>query len=367
MAFQMVQPVLTKFAVSIGASLTVGGTIAGIFSITALVVRPFSGAIADKFNKKWLMVGATSVIAVSVLCYSLAANVGMLFGFRVVHGIAFAVSSTTNMAFATSFIPEKRMGEGIGYLGLGQILATAVGPNISVWASTNLGYNWTFVISFGMSATAALLMMLIKYRQPIKKSAEKFKLRISDMIALKIIPLAILGGIFSLANGLISAFLVMLGDERGIANVGIFFTLNAIFLLMVRPFSGKLNDKKGLNFILIPSYIIAAAAMALLAGATATWMVAAAGALKAIGQGAGQPALQAECIKMLPEKRGVATSTYYIGADVGQGLGPIVGGAISTAFGYGATYTGAAVLLVVGMVCFVIYRKFSEKKKLSKA
>lgn len=362
-AFQMISPVLPKFAVGLGASLTTAGTIAGLFSITALIIRPVSGLIADRFNQKWLMVGATAAIALSVLCYTLAENISILFLFRIIHGIAFAISGTTNIAFASSFIPKERMGEGISYLGLGQILATAIGPNISVWTVENLGYHWTFVLSFIVAGLAAILMVFIKCESPKSLSGNtRLRVKLSDLIAVKLIPYAVFGGLFSLANGLVSSFIVLLGDERGITNVGIFFTCNAIMLLVIRPFGGKLNDRKGIAFILIPSYIFAAAAMAMLAGANAVWMIAAAGILKAVGQGMGQPSVQAECIRMLPEKRGVATSTYYIGADVGQGVGPIIGGAISSAFGYGTMYMSVSLLMLLGMACFLLYKKWVQAK-----
>ena len=358
-SFQMVTPIITPFAVNMGVGMAAAGTLAGLFSITALIVRPLSGWVADSFNKKWLMVGATSLIAMSVLGYALAVSVQMLFAVRIVHGVAFAVSSTTNAAFASSFIPEKRMGEGIAFLGLGQILALAVGPVISVWAAEKINYASAFTISFGIAAIAAVLMCFIKppasaiIKQPLKLS-------VSNLIAVKLIPLAVFGGLFSLTNGLISSFLVMLGNERGINNIGLFFTFNAITLLVTRPFGGRLNDRKGLTFVLIPSYIISAAAMGVIAGAHSIWMVAIAGILKALGQGIGQPAIQAECILKMPERRGLATGTFYIGADIGQGLGPIIGGAVLSAYDFGVLYMGAGVLMLLGMAGYFVYKKYSR-------
>jgi len=368
-AFYMVAPVVSKYALTLGADFTLAGTVTGIFSITALVVRPFSGVIADKLNKKWVMIFSTVTIAFSVLCYSVAGNVAMLLAFRIAHGIAFSLSGTTNIAFASTFIPENRLGEGIGYLGLGNILSTAIGPALGLWVIENFGYDWCFYTAFFISLTAAALMLLIRYKPDAGKgnndgSAETgkkagFRIRFSDIIEVKLLPLAFFGGLFSLTNGLVSSFIAIMGDQRGIGNVSIFFTINAIMLLIIRPFSGKLNDKKGVSFVLIPAYIFAAAAMALLAGAKSTWVVALAGALKAVGQGSGQPAIQAECIRKLPDRRGVATSTFYVGADVGQGLGPVIGGAVSSAFGFGAMFGGTCVLMLLAML---VYMRVDRKK-----
>ena len=229
----------------------------------------------------------------------------------------------------------------------------------------NFGYKYCFTIAAILSLLTASLMLVIKYSSPKKQKLERKKLRFSDLIAVELLPFAVFAALFSLSNGLVSTFIALLGESRGIENVGIFFTTNAIFLLIARLFAGKLNDRKGLSVIMIPAYILAATAMTLLAGASALWMIALAGALKALGQGGGQPALQAECIKKLGRDRtGVATSTYYIGADVGQGLGPIIGGAVSTSFGYGTMYAGCACLLAVGLVMYLIYAKRQKRSAL---
>jgi predicted MFS family arabinose efflux permease len=363
--FFMVNPILPKYIVGIGSNLVVAGIISGLFSITALVVRPFSGAAVDRFNKKRLMVISTAIIGLSVFTYSVTSNITAIFIIRIIHGTAFAISGTTNIAFASSFIPEDRMGEGVGYLGLGHIAATAIGPNAGLWVYENFGYKYCFTIAAILSLLTASLMLVIKYSSPKKQKLERKKLRFSDLIAVELLPFAVFAALFSLSNGLVSTFIALLGESRGIENVGIFFTTNAIFLLIARLFAGKLNDRKGLSVIMIPAYILAATAMTLLAGASALWMIALAGALKALGQGGGQPALQAECIKKLGRDRtGVATSTYYIGADVGQGLGPIIGGAVSTSFGYGTMYAGCACLLAVGLVMYLIYAKRQKRSAL---
>lgn len=52
-----------------------------------------------------------------------------------------------------------------------------------------------------------------------------------------------------------------------------------------------------------------------------------------------QPALQTEALRSVPpEKRGLASSTMYIGGDLGQAVGPILGGVVAEQAGYGTMY-----------------------------
>lgn len=369
-SFSMVTPTISKYATQLGASLAIAGVISGLFSITALVARPFGGVMADRFNKKYILSSATMVIGAASLGYSFSTNVHLLLTFRILHGIGFAVSSTANIALVTTFIPRNRMGEGIGYYGLGQIIANAVGPNVGLIIGNSYGFRTTFLISAIIVLIAATLMMRIQYEVPITTANSDTlphkNIAFQDLVAIDILPLALIGGIFSLTNGVVSSFLVLLGEERGIKNIALYFTVNAICLLAVRPMAGKLSDRKGLSFILYPALVLTAIESLLLANATVLWMVLIAAAFKALGQGSAQPTLQSACIKKLGVSRsGVATSTFYIGADIGQGIGPIIGGVISGRYGYNVMFYFCAGLLAAGMITYAIYEKNNKNKSIN--
>jgi predicted MFS family arabinose efflux permease len=88
-----------------------------------------------------------------------------------------------------------------------------------------------------------------------------------------------------------------------------------------------------------------------------SWLIIAS-VLKAMGQGTGQISLQTECIKRVdPGRIGVAMSTFYIGADIGQGLGPILGGELSERFNYMVMYSTCATFLLCSMLIFNLYQR----------
>ena len=79
---------------------------------------------------------------------------------------------------------------------------------------------------------------------------------------------------------------------------------------------------------------------------------------KALGQGMAQPAFQAECIRRAgPECRGVAVSMYYLGADIGNGIAPVVGGYVADAWGYPALNLGGAVVMGICILCFFLFQR----------
>ncbi len=363
--YNMIMTLVSSYAVELGSKLTMAGTVAGIFSISALLSRPFSGYATDVFNKKTMCVISTLLIGVAMLGYVIAPNIGTFFIMRIIHGLAFGVSGTANLALVSEYIPDENMGQGLGYFGLGQVMAQVVGPSIGIYIKDLYGYDTLFVIISLLTFLAAFILVLcFKYdaapivNKNMEEGKKHEKLTFGSLIAKECIVYALIGGLFSLGNGIVNSFLVLVGQNRSMANISYFFSVNAVVLFLMRLTIGKVADKTKLIIIVNISLLFSAVSM-LIAGYTqvfALMMVAA--ALKAIGQGGGQISLQSACIKKVsPAKVGVATSTFFIGADIGQGLGPIIGGKISDLFGYETMFTCVAALLLLAIVIFTIYEK----------
>jgi len=57
--------------------------------------------------------------------------------------------------------------------------------------------------------------------------------------------------------GSIMAFLPLYGQDRGFSNIGLFFTVYAIALILARFMTGRLADEHGSNVVFIPSLLLA--------------------------------------------------------------------------------------------------------------
>ena len=359
MSFNMVYVMISNYAIRINNSLAIAGMISGIFSISALLVRPIAGRSVDIFNKRNLCILANLLMGLVVLGYAFTNQIPMLFLLRILHGFAFGLSSTANIALVTEFIPKERMGEGIGCYGIGQVIAQIIGPNLGVYISDELGFTPLFLLIAALSFVAGLLLLFFPYKKADKNNeSAKSKLTIHSLIAKEVIAYAIVGGMFSFGNGVISSFLILLGKERQIANASLFFSVGALVLFAIRLFVGRIVDKQGLTLIVNVSLLITAISMVIIGAAPVLSWLLIASVLKSLGQGTGQISLQTECIKRVdPGRIGVATSTFYIGADIGQGLGPILGGELSERYNYMVMYVVCAVLMLITMIFFNLYQK----------
>lgn len=363
-ASQLITPIVSKYAMSIGATMATAGTIVGLMSLAAMFARPFAGLSSDRINKKLIIAVTGAVTGVCMYLYSASKSVEMMAAVRFVHGISFSFSTVALLAFNTMFIPKDKIGEGIGWSVVTTTLATAMGPNLGLWLVDHFGYKACFAAAAIGTIIPNLCFLVVPNRQEPHVPGKSAKFNVNDFISLQIFPFALLTGLFSCCNGIVNSFLALLGDERGIKGVGVFFTAYSVILIVTRPITGKLYDQKGIKFIMYPSIALAALSMLLLGKATSTWIVLLAGVLKALGQGTGAPSIQAHCLKKLGrDKAGVVSSTCYMGNDIGNTVGPAIGGLIASRTGYGSMFIMIAVsVIVIGWPLLFFKTRYDERK-----
>lgn len=317
-----------------------------------------------------MYVAAGAAITLACAAYPFCGGFWTLLAARFLHGMFFAVNTTVSLVLVAAVLPQEKMGQGIGLFGIGPIIAISFAPGFGLKISSLYGQEWSFFLASMMALAAAACMLFIKAdtqdkvaagEKPARQSGNisKKTFRIKNVIAVEVIAFSVFSGLFSFANSIEYTFMALYGESKGIHDVWFYFTASAVFILISRLFAGKLYDKKGLAAVLYPSYLIAAAGMLLLGTADTILLFVLAAALKALGQGAGQPALQSHCMMSVAKnRRGLASSTYYLGPDIMQGIGPAAGGAVIEHFGYSSVYYLCGLLLIIGLLVSILHRKF---------
>ncbi len=366
-SFFMVVTILSKYLTGIGITIALAGVIVGLFSLTSLVSRPFCGLMADRLNNVWLLVASNILMAIGLVGFAFTSNVTLIFIFRILSGLGFAVGSTVQVSLIIRFIPQEKMGEGIGYMGISQLIGSACAPAAGLAIANTFGMQQTFIAAAALPALTCVLLFFMKdLHQPKPVLNRSIKLR--DLIEPRALPFTLPYSTLSFVNGIISAYLVMYADVRGVVGISVYFTVYAVFLFIIRPFAGKLMDAKGIQYTVFPGMIITALSMFLLSRSNTLWLILLTSLLRAIGQGAAQPSLQAGCINYVGRERsGVATSTYFLGGDIGQGFGPMVAGAIlgqiTGLAGYQTVFVLCGVLILLAMTYFFFARRNGRLEK----
>ncbi len=357
----MVNPILPQYLVSKGAPMQITGIISSLMSLVALIGRPFSGAASDRFNKKKLMVISYCLSIICLYLYSIADSVEMIIFVRILNGISFSLSGTVSMAFGAEFLPLSRLGEGLSYIGIGTVISTMIGPQLGDMIQSYYGMEAIFIWACFINMMCAAGFWLIPYKPQVKEKKEKFKFRLEDFFAFDLIIYVFLIGMLSIGNGILLYYLKDFGEKRNIANITLFYTVGSIATILSKPFTGKLLDRKAIAFTLYPAFVISALFAFIFARAESLPLILVAAVLKSVGQGSGQSAIQTETLRQLGiKKSGVASSTCYIGMDLGNVIGPAIGAFVISNSGYGTLFNIYGILL---LLCIPIYYIYSLSKR----
>lgn len=361
---QMMNTLVAKYADYLGASPSVVGFVTSSFAYTALIFKVIAAPAIDTYNKKYVLTGALLVMAISFTGYGFAGSVGSLMGFRLLQGAGQAFTATCCLALASNALPQNKMATGIAYFSLAQAICQAIGPTLGLSLATTIGYNRTFIIGACIMVSAAVAAIMI--RTPKKDPSQprpKLKISVKRIIAVEAVIPAILAFFLSMANYNINSFLAIYGAERGCeTNIGYFFTVYALTMLLSRPLVGRMADKHGIVKMLILSMGCFAFAFLLISFSTNIWMFLVSAFVSAFGFGACHPLVQALCMKCVPpNKRGAGSITNYIGQDLGNLVGPTAAGFVVERMGYASMWRVMMIPIFIAMLIVIFSRQYIAK------
>nr|WP_263323539.1 MFS transporter [Neobacillus sp. Marseille-Q6967] len=350
--FYMLLPTLPLFIKHLGGNEGQVGLVVGAFMLSAVIFRPMIGVLLDRFGRRPFIVWGLLIFTLSMYLYSWVGGIVVLIGIRILQGMSWAVSTTAIFTAITDIIPAARRGEGMGWFSTAMTLAMAIGPMFGIWVIENLSYNALFLFAVGLSAIALFLMYIVK--MPFQPQSYSRRIELFEK---SVLPVTVSVFFLNFAYGGISAFVPLLTNSIKV-NSGAFFLVYAATLVLSRPIAGKLSDRYGEKFVIIPALVITTSALITLSFSTGLFGVIGSAILYGIGFGSAQPAFQAATIRLAhPERIGVANASLLTATDLGIGLGSIVLGWVSQYTSYQIVFTVSAVSVVISLLMFTFLVK----------
>ena len=327
----------------IGGTESEIGLIIGVFTISAVALRPFIGQEVDRRGRKIILISGILVFFISMLLYDYTKSVTTLLLLRVFHGVGWGAATTAATTLIADIAPPRRRGEAMGVFGMASNVAMAIGPALSII----LLQAYDFSILFSIGAGISLVSLLLAF--PISETMVKHpKTPLFSREAL--FPSALMF-IVSLTYGSIVSFLSLFALKQGIANPGVFFSVFAVTLILVRALAGKLSDIKGRKFVIIPGMILIAAGLWILSTASLLENFLAAALLYGLGFGLVHPSLMAFLVDRVSETgRGAAMGTFTASFDLGIGTGSILLGLVLQYYGFQVIYTLGGLIVLIGAI-----------------
>ncbi|EWG11121.1 MFS transporter [Cytobacillus firmus] len=351
LGFQMTLPTIPLFVEKLGGNDQLIGIVVGIFTFSALLLRPYAGHTLETRGRRFVYLTGLAIFVLSVGSFGFINSLIFLFVLRIIQGFGWGFSTTASGTIATDLIPAKRRGEGMGYFGLSGNIALAFGPTLGLALAGVISFKLLFLICALLGLAALVLSSRISYKQAEKQTVPLKRWDIYEKSALR--PSFLLFFI-TVTFGGIASFLPIYSAQKGIGGIHWYFLLFAIALMISRTFAGRLYDQRGHQAVFLPGAVLILAAMFLLAWLPSSMIMYIAAIFYGLGFGSVQPALQAWSVKEAPvNRRGMANATFFSFFDLGVGIGAIVFGQIAHLFGYNTIYLAAAGSVVISILLYI--------------
>jgi MFS family permease len=350
-----------------GATASEAGLVTGIFIIGTLSGRLVTGTIMERVGRKRILLIGLSLFTLTTLLYFVNWGLTFLLINRFLHGMTLGMAATAAGTIIAQIIPPTRRGEGIGYFSMSATLSTAIGPFVGLYMLQHSTFPIIFAFCLALGVTSLVIAAFVKVPTiEVPKKAEKTNgFKISNFLEPRAIPIAVvtlaIAFCFSSVLSFISFYAI---DLDLIEAASYFFLVYAITVLATRPFTGRLLDRKGANYVMYPALLALAGGLLLLSNAHNSFTLLLAGALIGLGFGNMQSSTQAIAVKLTPPHRmGLATATFFIFLEAGMGFGPYLLGFIIAASGYSTMYAilSGGVLAAAVLYYFLHGRRDREK------
>lgn len=337
------------------------GIILSSYTLAALTIRPFSGYLIDTLARKPLYLFAFAIFTAVFAGYLVAGTLTIFTMLRVLHGLSFGTVTVSGNTIVIDIMPSSRRGEGLGYYGLSNNIAMAVGPMVGLFLHDYYSFDVIFVCALCSCALGFVMATFVK--APPKPPVKSEPLSLDRFILVKGLPAGLSLLLLSIPYGMTTTYIAVYAKQIGITSgTGIFFTLMAVGMGISRLFSGRQVDKGyitqiikyGMCLVCVCFFALSACAWLMAHNPeTAQYIFFGIALLLGIGFGSMFPAFNTLFVNLAPHnKRGTATSTYLTSWDLGIGMGLTTGGYIAQISDFSTAYLFGACLTIVSIVFF---------------
>ncbi len=356
LSFHSFLPTFPFFVIHLGGDAMTIGIATALFSIAAIVSRPFAGWLIDTKGRKLILILGLIGIALVPMGYIVSSGIALAVILRGLHGGFHAFCSNSAATWATDVIPKERIGEGLGMYGLSTAISTAVAPALGLIIMHAVGFDSLFIVTSIIAIIAIILALSIKI-SPYRPKAKTLKLK--ELFEPMALPASLTHFFFMMTFGVVEVYVAIYAHTYNLPSGGIFFIFLAIATLLTRIFLGKTVDSKGEAPLIYTGNLAAILGIIVLVFLHNIQSFILSAIMIGYSFGAIQPSLQSMAMhKVEPERRGAASSTFFVSFDLGIALGGFLSGILIELLGYNIMF------LLISFSCLIslsYYHFFASK------
>lgn len=329
------------------------GIILGAMGITSLVIRPISGSLADSQGRKIVMLGGTAVLVIGTVSVPFTTQPILLFSQRILQATGYVAFTTAATALMSDLAPAARRASALAVFGIAANIAmTTVPAGVSALLPF-MGLESGFWLAGGLALLGGLLVSRISEPPLGNEQTKQQQHGRGQMwrLAWRLRTLLLLAWLFGLGFGAFFQFLPLLTERRGVGTAGLLYTTYGLTIIGTRLLTGRWLDQWPPRFWLALGFTALSGGLTLLAAGTSyAWFMLAVGCI-ACGSGVLHPLLISLHVQpVTATERGRAGAVFYLGFDLGIGLGLWLMSPVIAQFGLTGLFATTAVVTLAALL-----------------
>nr|WP_101501411.1 multidrug efflux MFS transporter [Bacillus subtilis]WEZ64932.1 multidrug efflux MFS transporter [Bacillus subtilis] len=347
------------------------GYVFGITFLMAFLVSPFWGRFGDKRGYKKILMATGTGIALSIFFMGFVTSVYQLFFLRMAMGLVTGFIPTS-LAMISAQTPKSSAGKTLGTLQMGQVSGSLFGPLLGGMLADRFGFTYTFFItSFVIFSSVLLVLFGVKEKPLAEKTTKRTSYSRKEVLSYifhhpALWVMMLLTMLIQTGNFSIQPLLALYVNElHGPVNLAFFsgmaFSATGLGSLLLARKWGDLGDRYGHRRILIGLLLAASFFFIPQALASSLSVLLVFRFLFGMAMGGLLPCITAAIRVQAPgsiqgEVLGYNVSFRFLG----NVLGPLLGGIISSHFTISATFYVTAFLFFAGACMLWIMQKLRK-------
>ena len=322
------------------------GTIMGTAALVPIGAALVAGGLIDRYGARTVfLIGTAAFAAAAVLLASGAVApddpTALLLLPRVLQGLGLAFVMPSALSLVPAFVPRERLGTGLGLVGTGANISLAISPPVSLLILDGFSIRAVGVVTVVLVALAALLIWPMRVPPPQPQDESAGRLRAFRPAWRPAWTGPLLVSLLYVAHwGVVTGYLPQRAEASG-ADPGLFFTADALGVLLLRVPAGYLAGRLGTRPLILAGLALTAATLALLLPAPTTALL----ILSGVGTGAGAAFILPPVTLELSNRstdadRGSAMALFNVAFSAGIAVGSIGLAPVIGALGFNAALLG---------------------------
>ena len=328
--------------------------------LSAGLVAPLWGRMADRYGRKLMLIRASLGMAITMALIGVVANAWQLVALRLLAGLVGGYASGSMVLVATQ-TPKARTGWALGTLSSGFMAGNLLGPLVGGSLPPLIGIRATFFLAGGVIFIAFLATcLLIRETRPVRVPlADGTPPRGSIWAQIPdrrpVLAMLLTGLLLTLAHmsvePIITVYIAQLLPSGGQVTwfSGLAMSAGALGNILAAPHLGKLADRVGYHRVIVVCLLAAAALLLPQAFVGNVWQLIVLRFLMGAALAGLLPCIASVIRNSVPAAvaggvLGYSTSSQY----AGQVAGPLLGGLVGGHIGMRAVFLATSALMVAG-------------------